>query len=52
MFAQIAGLDLAGLFEFDRRDIGADRADIIGDRFSEQRAGLVRGADEPCSAVR
>ena len=46
MFAQIAGLDLAAFLDFDRRDIGADRADIVGDGFGEQRAGLVGGAND------
>ena len=35
LFAQIAGLDLARVLDFDRRDIGADRADIVGDGFGE-----------------
>ena len=46
MFAQIAGLDLAAVLDFDRRDIGADRADVVGHRFGEQRARLVGGADD------
>ena len=46
MFAQIAGLDGAGVIDFDRRDIGADRADIVSDRFDEQCAGFVGGAND------
>src|SRR5260370_4890284 len=43
LFTQIAGLDFAAILDLDRRDIGADRADIVVDRFGEQRAGFVGG---------
>ena len=46
MFAQIAGLDLAAVLDFDRRDIGADRADVVGNGFGEQRPRLIGGADD------
>ena len=46
MFTQITGLDLAAILDFDRRDIGADRADIVGDLFSEQRPGFIRSAHD------
>ncbi len=45
LFAQIAGLDLAAV-DLHRRDIGADRADIIGDGFGQQRASIVGVADD------
>ena len=46
MFAQVAGLDLAAFLDFDRRDIGADRTDIVGHRFGKQRTGFVGGPDD------
>src|SRR5260370_40580119 len=44
MFTQIAGLYIAGVLHLHGRDVRADRADIVGDRFGEQRPRLVRGA--------
>ena len=46
LFAKIAGLDLAAVLDFDRRDIGTDRADVIGDGFGEQCARFIGGADD------
>src|SRR5438874_2306288 len=46
VFTQIAWLDLAGVLDFDRGDIGADRADVIGDGLGEQRAGVIGGAHD------
>src|SRR5436190_13682759 len=46
LFAEIAGLDLAVVPDLDRRDIGPDGADVIGDGFREQRAGIVGRADD------
>ena len=40
MFAQVAGRELAIVADFDWRDIGADRADIVGDGFGEQGASV------------
>src|SRR5262245_48133150 len=45
MFAQISGDDLAVL-QFNRRDIGADRAEIVVNAFGEQRARIVSGAHD------
>src|SRR5204862_7079419 len=44
MFTQIAGLYRAGVLDLHGRDVGADRADIVGDRFGEQRSRLIGGA--------
>src|SRR5258705_4627007 len=44
MFTQIAGFDPAGLLDFHRRDISPDRADVVGNRFRQQRTGLIGGA--------
>src|SRR6266481_10136387 len=44
MFTQIAWLYRAGVLDLHGRDVGADRADIVGDRFGEQRPRLIRGA--------
>src|SRR5690349_24966835 len=41
LLAQIARLDLAAFGDFDWRDIGADRAQIVGNGFREQRPRLV-----------
>src|SRR2546430_16151600 len=46
VFTEIAGLDLAVVGDLDRRDIGAHRADVIGDGCGEQRAGIIGGADD------
>src|SRR5262249_2683645 len=46
LLTQIARLDLAAAADFNRRDIGADRTDIVGDGFSEQRARIVTGAND------
>src|SRR5258705_12771520 len=46
MFAEIAGLDLAAIPDLDRRDIGADRADVVSHGFGEQRAGVIGVADD------
>jgi hypothetical protein len=35
LFAEIAGPDLAAVLDFDGRDIRADGADVIGNRFGE-----------------
>src|SRR5256884_1002812 len=46
VFTEIAGLDLAVVGDLDRRDIGPDRADVIGDGCGQQRAGIIGGADD------
>src|SRR5262245_57525844 len=45
IFAQISGHDLAVL-QFNRRDISADRAEIVVNAFGEQRARIVSGAHD------
>ena len=61
MFAEIAGLDCAAVPDLDRRDIGTDRADVVGGGFNKQCSRLVGGAhdggvrrfaDPPCCAMR
>jgi len=61
LFAQIAGLDLAAFPDLDRGDIGADSADIVGDRSaSNARASSAarttaasdKSVDQPFAAVR
>src|SRR4029450_845306 len=44
MFTQITGLYSAGVLDLHGRDVGADRADIVGDRFGEQRPRLIGAA--------
>src|SRR3979490_2122393 len=44
VFAQIARLDRTTIPDFDGRDIGADRADVVGDRFGQAPPRLTRGA--------
>src|SRR5579859_110095 len=46
LLPQVTRLDPAALGDRNRRDIGADRAEIIGDRFRKQRARIVIGADD------
>lgn len=45
IFAEVARIDLAAVLELDRRDVGADRADVVGGGFGQQRAGLVGRGD-------
>jgi hypothetical protein len=47
VFTQIAGLDFAAVLDLDRRDVGTDRADVVGDRFAEQGTGFFGGANSP-----
>src|SRR5437762_3927059 len=46
MFTQIAGLYRAAILDFDRRDIGADRTDIVGYRFGEQCPRAIGGTND------
>src|SRR5258705_5496997 len=46
MFTQIAGLYGAGVPDLHRRDVGADRADVVGDRFGKQRPRFIGGAHD------
>jgi len=52
LLAKISRRDSAALADFHRRDIGADRAEIVGDGFGKQRAGLIGGALLPAPAAR